>query len=70
MTDGYLTFTTGSGGTWIAWHTPTKPPANATGRDLMASPGPVRFAVGRTAEDALARLRAEHSVHTEQENPA
>lgn len=62
MTEGYITYTTGTGGTWIAWHTETKPPANATGRDMMACPGIVRLAVGATAEDALARLRAEHPI--------
>ena len=60
MTEGYITYTTGTGGTWIAWHTGTKPPENATGRDVMACPGPVRLAIGPTAEVALARLRAEH----------
>lgn len=59
MTEGYITFTTSTGGTWIAWHTRTKPPENATGRDLMSGPEPVSFAIGRTADDALARLRAE-----------
>ena len=67
MTEGYITFTTGSGGTWIAWHTGTKPPANATGRDMMACPGPVCFAVGATADDALAKLRAEHSIDVTRE---
>jgi hypothetical protein len=63
MTEGFITFTTGTGGTWIAWHTRTRPPQNATGRDMMACEGPVCFAVGPTADDALARLRAEHSIH-------
>lgn len=62
MDEGYITYTTGSGGTWIAWHTRTKPPENATGRDMVGCPGPVTFAVGRTADEALARLRAELST--------
>lgn len=63
MTEGYITYTTGAGGTWIAWHTESRPPENATGRDLMACAGAVCFAVGPTADDALARLRAEHAIH-------
>jgi hypothetical protein len=59
MTDGYITYTRGATGGWIAWHTTTQPPTNATGRDIAASTGPVHFAVGATAEDALVRLRAE-----------
>lgn len=62
MTDGYITYTTGPGGTWIAWHTESRPPEAATGRDLMACPGLVCFAVGPTAEAALAKLRAEHFI--------
>ena len=62
MTEGYITYTTGTGGTWIAWHTQTKPPENATGRDMMGCPGPVCFAIGPTAEAALAKLREEHSI--------
>lgn len=62
--EGYITFTTGTGGTWIAWHTLTKPPENATGRDMVGCPGPVNFAVGPSSEEALARLRAELSSHT------
>lgn len=64
MTEGYITYTTGSGGVWIAWYTEAKPPKNATGRDMMDCPGLVYFAVGPTADDALAKLRKEHSIHT------
>jgi hypothetical protein len=63
LKDGFITYTTSAGGTWIAWHTESKPPANATGRDLMAGPGPVCFAIGSTADEALAKLRAEHAIH-------
>ena len=56
---GYITYTSGAGGTWIAWHTGTRPPENATGRDMMDCPGPVSFAIGATSEDALARLTAD-----------
>jgi hypothetical protein len=62
MTEGYITYTTGSGGTWIAWYTRTRPPENATGRDMMGSPEPVWFAIGPTADLALAKLRQEHSI--------
>jgi hypothetical protein len=61
--EGYITYTTGSGGTWVAWHTQEKPPANATGRDMMNAPGPVSFAIGPTCEVALTRLRADHPSH-------
>jgi hypothetical protein len=64
MMEGFISYTTGSGGTWIAWHTPTEPPANATGRDMMAGTGPVHFAIGATADDALAKLRADHPLLT------
>lgn len=57
--EGYITYTVGASGGWIAWHTHAPPPANATGRDLLGCEGPVRFAVGPTAEEALVRLRAE-----------
>jgi len=62
MTEGYITFTTSAGGTWIAWYTRTKPPENPTGRDMMACPGPVCFAIGPSADAALAKLRAEHAI--------
>jgi hypothetical protein len=62
MTDGFITYTMGTGGTWIAWVTRTKPPKGATGRELMESAGPVYFAIGPTADAALTRLRAEHSL--------
>jgi hypothetical protein len=62
IVEGYVTYTMGTGGTWIAWHTLTEPPKGATGRDLMNCPGPVSFAVGPTADAALARLRAELST--------
>lgn len=57
--NGYITYTMGAGGTWIAWHTEEKPPENATGRDLAALPGQVHFAIGATADDALAKLHAD-----------
>lgn len=62
MTEGYITFTTGVGGTWIAWYTRTPPPRNATGRDMVACSGPVCFAIGPTSDDALARLCEEHAI--------
>lgn len=70
MADGYITYTTGSGGTWIAWHTQTRPPENARGRDLLECAGPVRFAIGPTPEAALARLRAEHDLGPSHESLA
>ena len=70
MTEGYITFTTGTGGTWIAWHTGTRPPENATGRDMMDCPGPVSFAIGATSEDALAKLRAEMQVDASPGSPS
>jgi hypothetical protein len=63
--EGYITFTMGSGGSWIAWHTEAKPPKGATGRDLMSSPGTVRFAVGPDSDSALAKLKAEISSDLE-----
>jgi hypothetical protein len=62
MTDGYITYTTGTGGTWIAWLTEVDPPANATGRDLVSCPGLVRFAIGATPEVALSNLRAQQAA--------
>ena len=70
MTEGYISFTTGTGGTWIAWHTGTKPPEIATGRDMMDLPGPVSFAIGATSEAALAKLRAEMRADAAPGSPA
>lgn len=66
MTEGYITYTMGAGGSWIAWHTLTKPPEHPTGRDMMGCPGPVRLAVGPTSEAALAKLQAELLIQPEQ----
>lgn len=60
--DGYITYTVGAGGTWIAWHTETRPAKNATARELAAGPGPVHFAIGPTAEAAFAKLKADLST--------
>jgi hypothetical protein len=60
--DGYITYTVGAGGTWIAWHTETRPAKNATGRELAACPGAVHFAIGPTAEAAFAKLQADFST--------
>ena len=57
--DGFVSYTVGAGGSWIAWLTETKPAANATARDLASSPGRVQFAIGATGEAALARLEME-----------
>jgi hypothetical protein len=62
MIDGYITYTQGSGGTWIAWHTQTEPPESGTGRDVMSCPGPINFAIGPTSEAALTKLRADLSI--------
>lgn len=59
--DGYINYTLGAGGRWIAWHTETKPAKNATGRDLAASPGAVQFAIGTSPEAAFAKLQLEMS---------
>jgi hypothetical protein len=61
--EGSLTCTRGTGETWIAGHTRSRPPGGATGGDLMSCPGPVGFAVGPTSEVALAELRAELMIH-------
>ena len=57
--NGYISYTVGSGGSWIAWHTESKPTENATGRDLAASPGAVQFAIGASPEAAFAKLQLE-----------
>ena len=57
--NGFISYSMGAGGTWIAWHTEAKPGANATGRDLAASPGEVHFAIGPTPEAALEKLQAD-----------
>ena len=60
--DGYISYTLGSGGSWIAWHTESKPTENATGRDLAASPGAVQFAIGPSPEAAFEKLKSELST--------
>jgi hypothetical protein len=68
-TTGYVSYTEGRSGGWIAWLTETQPPCHTSTASMLGYPGEVHFGIGRTKVDALANLEADLAPPAPQEEP-